>query len=84
MFWLFLIPLSLSHTSSWEIPLPGLGLYPSEPFTNNLVAIADDSTMVFCDRQAGRLIFTDSDGTVQATFGQKGQGPGEFFSIDGT
>lgn len=72
-----------SPTGTWRISLDDLEVYVTDPFTTNLIAVADDGTLVIKDSNNSRLLFLDADGVLHKTFGQKGMGPGEFFSIDG-
>lgn len=83
MFILGAIWLAVLPPNTWKITLEDLDLYVEDSFSTNLVAIADDGTILFKDNKEVRLLFVNENGELRKAFGKKGMGPGEFYNIDG-
>jgi len=83
MYLFSLIWLILSPSPEWKMALDDLEIYGFDGFTSNMVAVADDGSLMLKDQAECRLIFIGPDGRTRKVFGRQGRGPDEFFAIDG-
>lgn len=74
---LFLSMFLMADDTLWQLDLAALEIYRAEPF----VLMIDDKTLAVADTDENRVLILSTDGTVKATFGRKGQGPGEFAGL---
>lgn len=79
----WVMALLLFQGASWQLDLEPLDLFASYDLLRayNLVAVADDGTVVISDVEGSRCHILSPSGKAIGQFGGKGDGPGEFRGI---